>query len=187
MRDRRTLHEAEAIHRPGRFGPRAGGGGSRPSAFGKAYQSCSPCLLEPLNRLGCSWILRILSSSKERGRGRARREEGRARGEESANAAEGFRARAPKSAESGQEFRTNGRKSAESHAADDSALEKVVRIRPRALADGGGRRHEPALRPLRNGGQHWLERAAARGQSIAHAHGRPGIDEPFDHALRLQP
>src|ERR1051325_9656533 len=110
MRDRRTLHEAEAIHRPGRFGPRAGGGGSRPSAFGKAYQSCSPCLLEPLNRLGCSWILRILSSSKERGRGRARREEGRARGEESANAAEGFMARAPKSAESGQEFRTNGRK-----------------------------------------------------------------------------
>src|SRR5690349_24026402 len=33
---------------PDRFVPRAGGGGSRQSAFGKAYQSCSPIPFGPL-------------------------------------------------------------------------------------------------------------------------------------------
>src|SRR5438093_9354130 len=59
--------------------PRAGGGGNRQSAFGKAYQPCSPCPVDPLNSLGCVRFLRILSSNEVcRGGGTAPVEEGRA-------------------------------------------------------------------------------------------------------------
>src|SRR6266540_3566396 len=70
--DRRLRREEEAIHRPGRFAPRAGGGENRQSAFGKAYQSRSPCLPDRLNRLRCARISRILSSPEVCRRGRDR-------------------------------------------------------------------------------------------------------------------
>src|SRR5438552_11364746 len=54
-----------------------------------------------------------------------------------------------------------------------------VNFGPRTSADGGGRRREPALRPLRNSRQHRLERAPTRGESIAHTHRRSRVDKPF--------
>src|SRR2546429_3453498 len=78
----RTPHRGEVATRmPGMFAPRAGGGENRQSAFGKAYQSCLPCLLGPLNRPGCTRFFRILSSIEECRRGRdGTEEEGRAQG-----------------------------------------------------------------------------------------------------------
>src|SRR5256712_11936297 len=66
-----------AIRKPGRFAPRAAGGENRQSAFGKAYQSCSPCLFDPLNRPGCASCLRILGSIEVCRRGGGRHGGGR--------------------------------------------------------------------------------------------------------------
>src|SRR5579859_1745706 len=60
---------------------------------------------------------------------------------------------------------------------------------PRAmvrLADGGRGRLEPALGPLRYGGEHRLQRMTPRGQPVAHAHRRARVDEALDDAFRLQ-
>jgi hypothetical protein len=50
----------------------------------------------------------------------------------------------------------------------------------------GGRGHQPALGPIRDGGEHRLEGSPARRQSIAHSNRRSWIDEPLDEAFRLQ-
>jgi hypothetical protein len=47
-------------------------------------------------------------------------------------------------------------------------------------------RRQPALRPVRDRGENRFERTTARGQSVAHAHGRSRVDEPFDDALGLE-
>jgi len=55
------------------------------------------------------------------------------------------------------------------------------------ISAGGGRcRREPALGPLRNRREHGFERTTARGQSIAHPHWRPGVDESLDDAFCLE-
>ncbi len=53
-------------------------------------------------------------------------------------------------------------------------------------ADGGRGGREPAFGPVRNSGQHRLQRAAPRGESVAHSHRWPRIHEPLDDALCLQ-
>ena len=50
----------------------------------------------------------------------------------------------------------------------------------------GGRRHQPALRPIRDRGEHRLEGSTTRRQSIAHPNRRTWIDEAFDKALGLE-
>jgi len=53
-------------------------------------------------------------------------------------------------------------------------------------ADGGRGGDQPAFGPVRDRGQHRLQRTTPRGESVAHAHGRPWIYEPLDDALCLQ-
>src|SRR6266702_8167597 len=56
----------------------------------------------------------------------------------------------------------------------------------RSSAHRGGGGGEPSLGPLRHRGEHGLQRATARGQSIAHAHRRTGVDKPFHQAFGLE-
>src|SRR5690349_12217262 len=65
------------------------------------------------------------------------------------------------------------------------ALVGVRRCESRSANRGSGRR-EPGPGPLRDRGEHGLQRATARGQSIADSHGWPWVDEPFDDAFRLE-
>ena len=53
-------------------------------------------------------------------------------------------------------------------------------------ADSGRRRLQPALRPIGDRVEHWLERAPARCQSIAHSHRRTRIHEALDDSLGLE-
>jgi hypothetical protein len=50
----------------------------------------------------------------------------------------------------------------------------------------GGRRHQPALRPIRDGSEHRLERSPSRCQSIAHSNRRTWIDESLDKTFGLE-
>src|SRR5260370_12083846 len=53
-------------------------------------------------------------------------------------------------------------------------------------ADGGRGGRQPAFGPIRYRGQHRLQRAAPRRESIAHAHRRPRVHEPLHDAFCLQ-
>jgi hypothetical protein len=50
----------------------------------------------------------------------------------------------------------------------------------------GGRRHQPALGPIRDGSEHGLEGSPSRCQSIAHSDRRTWIDETLDKAFGLE-
>ncbi len=58
--------------------------------------------------------------------------------------------------------------------------------RRHALPDGGGGGLEPALGPLEDRSEHGLERVAARGEAIAHAHRRTRVDQSLDNAFGLE-
>src|SRR5712691_3952263 len=73
-----------------------------------------------------------------------------------------------------------------SRAGGGAQREGRARERYAPSADGGRGGREPALCPLGNGGQHRLKRAAARSESIAHAHRRPRVHEPLHDAFSLQ-
>jgi len=59
-------------------------------------------------------------------------------------------------------------------------------MRTRALTHRRCGSDEPTSRPVGYCDQHRLERATSRRQSIAHAHRRAGIDEPFYDAFGLK-
>jgi hypothetical protein len=50
----------------------------------------------------------------------------------------------------------------------------------------GGRRRQPAVRPIRDGGEHRLEGSPARCESIAHPDRRTWINETLDEAFGLE-
>lgn len=59
-------------------------------------------------------------------------------------------------------------------------------MRTRGLTDRRSCGNEPARRPVGHRNQHRLEGATTRSQSIAHAHGWAGINEPFHDAFGLE-
>ncbi len=63
---------------------------------------------------------------------------------------------------------------------------EMRKVGGRSSADGGGGCRKPALGPRRDGGEYWLQRTPACGQSIAHSHRRPRVDETLDDAFCLQ-
>ena len=69
---------------------------------------------------------------------------------------------------------------------EGGASKRFLEMRTRGLPDRGRGGDEPACRPVGNCYQHRLERATTRGQSIAHAHGRAGINESFHDAFGLK-
>ena len=61
-----------------------------------------------------------------------------------------------------------------------------VEMRTRGLAHRRGRSNKPTCGPVDHRGEHRFECSAARRQSIAHAHRRARIDEPFNDAFGLE-
>src|SRR5690348_403736 len=55
-----------------------------------------------------------------------------------------------------------------------------------ASADGCGGRREPLVGPLAHRGEHGLERTTTRGETVAHAHWWPGVDQSLDDAFGLE-